>query len=90
MKKDKRKKGGEAEGKLLSLTFNAKEKVQNQESINFTEERRSTGAKKLKQKMSEHGKPTDGMCCLCTMEDITEEDGNYGKFLELVNHGSLT
>jgi hypothetical protein len=26
----------------------------------------------------EHGKPTDGMCCLCTMEDITEEDQNYG------------
>jgi hypothetical protein len=39
--------------------------------------------------MSEHGKPTDGMCCLCTMEDITEEDGNYGKLLELANHGSL-
>jgi hypothetical protein len=28
---------------------------------------------------SEHGKPTDGMMCLCTMEDITEEDKNYGK-----------
>jgi hypothetical protein len=27
-----------------------------------------------------HGKPTEGMCCLCTMEDITEEDQNYGKF----------
>ena len=26
-----------------------------------------------------HGKPTDGMCCFCTMEDITEEDGNYGE-----------
>ena len=26
----------------------------------------------------EHGKPTEGMCCLCTMEDITEEDQNYG------------
>ena len=26
----------------------------------------------------EHGKPTDGMCCLCTMEDITDEDQNYG------------
>jgi hypothetical protein len=25
-----------------------------------------------------HGKPTEGMCCFCTMEDITEEDGNYG------------
>lgn len=25
-----------------------------------------------------HGKPYDGMCCLCTMEDITLEDGNYG------------
>lgn len=28
----------------------------------------------------EHGKPTDGMCCLCTMEDITDEDQNYGTF----------
>ena len=27
---------------------------------------------------SAHGKPYDGMCCLCTMEDITIEDGNYG------------
>lgn len=27
---------------------------------------------------STHGKPSEGMCCLCTMEDITEEDGNYG------------
>ena len=26
-----------------------------------------------------HGVPADGMCCLCTMEDITVEDGNYGK-----------
>jgi len=26
----------------------------------------------------QHGKPTEGMCCLCTMEDITEEDQNYG------------
>ena len=26
----------------------------------------------------EHGKPVDGMMCLCTMEDITEEDSNYG------------
>jgi hypothetical protein len=26
----------------------------------------------------EHGKPADGTCCLVTMEDITEEDGNYG------------
>ena len=25
-----------------------------------------------------HGKPTDGMCCYASMEDITEEDGNYG------------
>ena len=29
---------------------------------------------------TEHGKPTDGMCCLCTMEDITEEDGNYVEY----------
>ena len=27
-----------------------------------------------------HGKPYEGMCCLCTMENITEEDGNYGKW----------
>ena len=27
---------------------------------------------------SVHGEPFDGMCCLCTMEDITLEDGNYG------------
>jgi len=26
-----------------------------------------------------HGKPFDGMMCLCTMEDITIEDGNYGE-----------
>jgi hypothetical protein len=25
-----------------------------------------------------HGEPYEGMCCLCTMEDITIEDGNYG------------
>mmetsp|Transcript_9937 Transcript_9937/g.17647 ORF Transcript_9937/g.17647 Transcript_9937/m.17647 type:complete len:158 (+) Transcript_9937:76-549(+) len=28
----------------------------------------------------EHGTPTDGMCCLCTMEDITNEDQNYVEF----------
>mmetsp|Transcript_111332 Transcript_111332/g.227996 ORF Transcript_111332/g.227996 Transcript_111332/m.227996 type:complete len:87 (+) Transcript_111332:25-285(+) len=28
--------------------------------------------------MTTHGKPTEGMCCFCNMEDITEEDGNYG------------
>mmetsp|Transcript_16669 Transcript_16669/g.35191 ORF Transcript_16669/g.35191 Transcript_16669/m.35191 type:complete len:166 (-) Transcript_16669:24-521(-) len=28
----------------------------------------------------EHGTPTDGMCCLCTMEDITDEDQNYVEF----------
>jgi hypothetical protein len=27
----------------------------------------------------EHGTPSEGMCCLCTMEDITVEDGNYGE-----------
>lgn len=27
----------------------------------------------------QHGKPTEGMCCLCTMEDITDEDQNYGE-----------
>ena len=26
-----------------------------------------------------HGKPSEGMCCACTYEDITEEDQNYGK-----------
>jgi hypothetical protein len=26
---------------------------------------------------SVHGEPSEGMCCLCTMEDITKEDGNY-------------
>lgn len=29
---------------------------------------------------SEHGKPLDGMSCFCTMEDITEEDGNYVEY----------
>ena len=29
---------------------------------------------------SEHGEPYDGMMCLCTMEDITLEDGNYGEW----------
>ncbi|KAL9182322.1 hypothetical protein ACHAXT_012974 [Thalassiosira profunda] len=28
----------------------------------------------------EHGKPSDGMMCLVTMEDITEEDQNYVEF----------
>uniref|UniRef100_A0A7S3L0L3 Uncharacterized protein n=1 Tax=Amphora coffeiformis TaxID=265554 RepID=A0A7S3L0L3_9STRA len=27
-----------------------------------------------------HGKPYDGMCCLCTMEDITLEDENYVEY----------
>ena len=31
--------------------------------------------------VSEHGEPTEGMCCLCTMEDITKEDGNYGEYV---------
>jgi hypothetical protein len=26
-----------------------------------------------------HGAPVEDMCCLCTMEDITLEDGNYGR-----------
>ena len=26
-----------------------------------------------------HGEPPEGHCCLCTMEDITKEDNNYGK-----------
>jgi len=28
----------------------------------------------------EHGKPSDGMCCLCTYEDISEEAGNYVEY----------
>ncbi|KAL3816829.1 hypothetical protein ACHAXA_005107 [Cyclostephanos tholiformis] len=28
----------------------------------------------------QHGIPSKGMCCLCTMEDITEEDLNYVEF----------
>lgn len=27
-----------------------------------------------------HGKPEDGLECLCTMEDITEDEGNYVEF----------
>jgi len=27
----------------------------------------------------QHGEPTEGMCCLCTMEDITIEVKNYGE-----------
>lgn len=30
--------------------------------------------------------PADGMCCLCTMEDITVEDGNY---VEYQSHPSM-
>ena len=30
-----------------------------------------------------HGEPPEGHCCLCTMEDITKEDGNYGAFAQL-------
>lgn len=30
----------------------------------------------------QHGEPTEGMCCLCTMEDITIEDKNYGERVE--------
>ena len=29
--------------------------------------------------MSEHGEPPEGLMCLVTMEDITKDDGNYGK-----------
>lgn len=28
----------------------------------------------------QHGKPSAGMMCLCTMEDITEEDQNYVEY----------
>ena len=38
----------------------------------------------------EHGKPTDGMCCLCTMEDITDEDQNYGTFYTSSYYGTTT
>jgi len=31
-----------------------------------------------------HGKPSEGMCCACTYEDITEEDQNYGKCIILI------
>lgn len=34
----------------------------------------------MSESQSEHGKPTEGMCCLCTMEDITEEDKNYVEY----------
>ncbi|RLN96645.1 hypothetical protein BBJ28_00011370 [Nothophytophthora sp. Chile5] len=30
--------------------------------------------------MSEHGKPTEGLECLATMDDITEEEGNYCEY----------
>uniref|UniRef100_A0A7S2S4X0 Uncharacterized protein n=1 Tax=Eucampia antarctica TaxID=49252 RepID=A0A7S2S4X0_9STRA len=30
--------------------------------------------------VNEHGKPSDGMCCLCTMEDITEKLQNYVEY----------
>lgn len=33
----------------------------------------------MSENTSKHGEPTDGMMCLCTMEDITNEDKNYGK-----------
>ena len=28
----------------------------------------------------EHGSPVEGMCCLCTYEDITLENGNYVEY----------
>ena len=30
---------------------------------------------------AKHGKPTEFMSCLVTMEDITEDAGNYGTWL---------
>jgi hypothetical protein len=33
-----------------------------------------------------HGKPSEDMCCLVTMEDITIEDGNYGACLLYFRH----
>ena len=32
----------------------------------------------------QHGKPAEGMCCMCTYEDITEEAQNYGKIGMLI------
>jgi len=35
----------------------------------------------------EHGKPTEFMSCLVTMEDITDE--NYGQFLAIISNQQL-
>ena len=32
----------------------------------------------FEQSTFQHGKPPGGLCCLCTMEDINEENENYG------------
>ena len=37
----------------------------------------------------QHGKPADGMCCLCTMEDITDEDQNYGEALVVADDNMM-
>lgn len=34
------------------------------------------------QQQQQHGKPTEGMVCLSSMEDITEEAGNYGALVD--------
>lgn len=36
---------------------------------------------------TQHGEPPPGLACLCTMEDITTEDGNY---VEYQTYPSLT
>ena len=38
----------------------------------------------------EHGHPTEGLCCLCTMEDITDEDQNYGEIITFSKTYMLT
>lgn len=37
-----------------------------------------------------HGKPSEGMCCACTYEDITEEDQNYGKCIIFICNCNAT
>ena len=36
-------------------------------------------------KKSAHAEPDEGLCCLCTMEDITMEDDNYGTFCSCIS-----
>jgi hypothetical protein len=49
------------------------------EPLTLLEQNEKKKKKKLDHTMSTtHGKPIEGMECYCNMEDITEEDGNYG------------